>query len=140
MQTLRGQESATGWEVAAIVREEVQVVTALTGGRWTLEVPTEGPAFLSIRRRDALRHFLAEALMNTWKHAGVAVGELELRRQQDEIVLGISDRGCGFDPATSGDREAVAEHYGQQDQGGRQQGQGDLAGGAGRSAVDLSPG
>lgn len=107
VKALRGQEAARGWEVAAVVREEVQLVTALTGGRWTLEVATEEPVFFSVRRRDALRHFLAEALMNTWKHAGVAVGEVELRQRQDEIVLGISDRGCGFDPATSGERGTV---------------------------------
>lgn len=110
VKALRGQESATGWEVGAIVREEVQLVTALTGGRWTLEVSAEEPAFLSARRRDALRHFLAEALMNTWKHAGVATGEVELRQRQGEIVLDVSDRGCGFDPATSGDSGTVGLH------------------------------
>ncbi len=103
VKALRGQESTTGWEVSAIVREEIQIVTALTGSHWTLEVSLEEPAFLSAQRRDALRHFLAEALMNAWKHAGVAAGEVELRQRQDEIVLGVSDRGCGFDPATSGE-------------------------------------
>lgn len=110
VKALRGQESATGWEVGAIVREEIQLVTALTGGHWTLEVAAEEPVFLSARRRDALRHFLAEALMNTWKHAGVAVGEVELHQQQDAIVLGVSDRGCGFDPATSGECGTVGLH------------------------------
>lgn len=108
--TLRSQELARGWEVAAIIREEIQLVTTLTGSHWTLEVSMGGLAFLSTQRRDALRHFLVEALMNTWKHAGVAVGKVELRQQQDEIVLSISDRGCGFDPATSGDHEAVGLH------------------------------
>lgn len=110
VKALRGQESAAGWEVGAIVREEIQLVTALTGGRWTLEVFLEEPVFLSVQRRDSLRHFLVEALMNTWKHAGVVTGDVELRQRQDEIVLDVSDRGCGFDPATSGDSGTVGLH------------------------------
>ncbi len=110
VKTLRGQELATGWEVAAIVREEVQLVTALTGSHWTLEVFMADPVFLSAQRRDALRHFLAEALMNTWKHAGVVAGEVELRQRQDEIVLGVVDRGCGFDPATLDAQASLGLH------------------------------
>lgn len=110
VKALRGQESVTAWKVDAIVREEIQLVTALTGGHWTLDISMAEPAFLSSRRRDALRHFLAEALMNTWKHAGVAAGEVELRQGQDEIMLGIADRGCGFDPATSGECGTVGLH------------------------------
>ena len=83
--------------------------TALTGSHWTLEDSTGG-AGIPCSAANALRHFLAEALMNTWKHAGMAAGEVELRQQQDEIVLGISDPGCGFDPATSGDHGTVGLH------------------------------
>jgi len=110
VKALRSQEAAAGWEVAAIAREEVQLMTALTGSHWTLEVCMGGAVFLSAQRRDALRHFLAEALMNAWKHAGVAAGEVELRQQRDEIVLGISDQGCGFDPTTSGECGTVGLH------------------------------
>lgn len=110
VKTLRGQESAVGWEVGAIVREEVQLVETLTGGHWALDVSVEDSTFLSPQYRDALRHFLTEALMNTWKHAGVATGAVELCQQQNEIVLGISDRGCGFDPTTSDAHGTVGLH------------------------------
>ncbi|MDG4595247.1 MAG: hypothetical protein P9F75_06080 [Candidatus Contendobacter sp.] len=110
VKTLLDQESAPAWEVDAIVREEIRLVTALTGGHWTLDVSMTEPTFLSTRHRDALRHFLAEALMNTWKHAGVAAGEVELRQGQNEIMLAIADRGCGFDPATSGNQGTVGLH------------------------------
>ena len=37
--------------------------------------------------------------MNTWKHAGVATGTLELESAAGEVVITIRDQGRGFDPA-----------------------------------------
>jgi len=100
VEALQGQKQAAGYEVVATVREEIQLVEALTNCRWTLVVSEAEEIGLSARQRDALRSFLSEALMNTWKHAGVAVGTIELKRLRGEVVITIADQGRGFDPAT----------------------------------------
>jgi signal transduction histidine kinase len=40
-----------------------------------------------------------EALRNVVKHSGAAEVKVELTRDGDQIDLGISDAGAGFDPA-----------------------------------------
>ena len=100
----------TGWSVADIVREEIQLLEILTGSHWKPVLFDEGNTDLSLRQRDALRHFLSEALMNTWKHAGVTAGTVELRRQHDEFVLGVCDHGCGFDPEATGTLATLGLH------------------------------
>jgi signal transduction histidine kinase len=98
VKALRCQEQAASLELAAIVQEEIQIVEALTGCRWTLVTAEEEKTNLFLRQRDTLRPFLSEALMNIWKHAGVTVGTIELKRQQDEVVVIVADQGQGFDP------------------------------------------
>jgi signal transduction histidine kinase len=99
--TLQGQEQAASFELAAIAREEIQLVEALTGCCWTLVTSEEEKTSLSLRQRDGLRPFLSEALMNTWKHSGVAAGTVELKRRHGEVIVIIADRGRGFDPPAS---------------------------------------
>ena len=108
----QGQQHSqpTGWSVADIVREEIQLMDILTGSHWKPMLFDEGKTDISLRQRDALRHFLSEALMNTWKHAGVAAGTVELRRQHDEFVLGVCDHGCGFDPEATGTLATLGLH------------------------------
>lgn len=98
VKTLQGQEQPASLDLAAIVREEIQLIEALTDCRWTLVTAEEVKTNLSLRQRDALRPFLSEALMNIWKHAGVNAGTIELKRQQDEVVVIVADQGRGFDP------------------------------------------
>ncbi len=98
VKTLRSQEQAASLELTALVQEGIQLVEALTECRWTLITSEKEKTSLSLRQRDALRPFLSEALMNIWKHAGVAVGTIELKHQQDGIIVIVADQGQGFDP------------------------------------------
>lgn len=98
VKTLEAQEQPASLELADIAREEIQLVEALTGCCWTLVTSDEEKTSLSLRQRDALRPFLSEALMNTWKHAGVAAGTIELKRHHGEVIVIVADQGRGFDP------------------------------------------
>jgi signal transduction histidine kinase len=48
---------------------------------------------------QALYHIAEEALNNALKHAGATTTRVELRREDGELLLSVSDDGCGFDPA-----------------------------------------
>jgi signal transduction histidine kinase len=104
------QGQPAGWSVADIVREEIRLMEILTGSHWKPVLFDEGKTALSLRQRDALRHFVSEALMNAWKHAGVADGTVELRLRHDEFVLGVCDHGCGFDPEAAGTLATLGLH------------------------------
>jgi signal transduction histidine kinase len=59
-----------------------------------LTVPTELP-FLPESHRLALYRCAQEALTNVQRHAQANVVEMELRQEQDEIVLCVQDDGIG---------------------------------------------
>jgi signal transduction histidine kinase len=48
---------------------------------------------------QALYHIAEEALNNALKHATATTTRVELRREEGELLLSVSDDGCGFDPA-----------------------------------------
>jgi signal transduction histidine kinase len=45
-----------------------------------------------------------EALHNCVKHAGASAATVSLDGRADELVLTVTDDGCGFDPAAGGVR------------------------------------
>jgi signal transduction histidine kinase len=44
-----------------------------------------------------------ELLVNVFKHAHVPAAKVALRRKGEWLVVEVSDRGVGFDPASSGE-------------------------------------
>ena len=124
VKALRGGKQAASHELVATIRDEIRLVESLTGCRWELVTTKHEKVVLSIRQRDALRSFVSEALMNTWKHAGVASGSVELERAGPEVVVAIRDRGRGFDPAASGAPDSLglkSLHFRAQELGGQLQ-------------------
>ena len=110
VRTLQGQEPAAHFELAAMVREEIQLVEALTACRWTLTAAEAANISLTLRQRDTLRSLLSEALMNAWKHAGVTTGTIELQRHQGEITVIVADQGRGFDPTAPAAPATLGRH------------------------------
>jgi signal transduction histidine kinase len=71
-----------------------------------IEVSLRAPESLRPQRFDddiegAAYFFVTEALANTLKHADASRVEVTLAREGDVIQLGVTDDGCGFDPATA---------------------------------------
>jgi signal transduction histidine kinase len=97
VKALRGNMPTESCELVAVVREGIGIVEDMTGGRWALARRISEKTILSLRQRDALRSFLFEALMNSWKHSGVFAGTIALTRSDDEVVVVIADEGRGFD-------------------------------------------
>jgi len=52
------------------------------------------PAFEMIILR-----IVQEALNNVWRHSGVSTAAVSVEQQGDQLLLTISDKGAGFDPA-----------------------------------------
>ena len=53
-----------------------------------------------------------ELLINVGKHAGAGRAEVDLRRVGDEIVITVSDDGCGFDPGKPLDPDNIEGGFG----------------------------
>ncbi|MCB9087063.1 MAG: PAS domain S-box protein [Calditrichae bacterium] len=53
-----------------------------------------------------------ELLINVGKHAGAGRAEVDLRRVGDEIVITVSDDGCGFDPGKPLDPDNLEGGFG----------------------------
>ena len=51
--------------------------------------------------KEALYRVVQEALHNTAKHARAHTVEIALTTEAQELVLSVSDDGCGFDPTAS---------------------------------------
>jgi signal transduction histidine kinase len=49
----------------------------------------------------AVYRIIQEALHNIVKHASAGIVGVQARRQEDRLVIEISDDGCGFDPTAS---------------------------------------
>ncbi len=60
---------------------------------------TEEALALPPEMERALYHIAEEGLNNALKHAMATTARVELRREDGELVLSVSDDGCGFDPA-----------------------------------------
>ncbi|MFP4345078.1 MAG: GAF domain-containing protein [Anaerolineales bacterium] len=73
-----------------LVEQRAGLETSLTAEE-ALALPTE--------MERALYHIAEEGLNNALKHAMATTARVELRREGEEIVLSVSDDGCGFDPA-----------------------------------------
>jgi signal transduction histidine kinase len=98
VKALRGQMRTEICDLVAVTREGIGIVEDMTGCYWALAMKINEKTTLPIRQRDALRSFLFEALMNTWKHSGVSAGIISLQRSGDEVVIVVADNGRGFDP------------------------------------------
>jgi signal transduction histidine kinase len=84
--------------VVEIVKEEAKIAEAMTGFSWRVVV-CSGDLSVSGKAKLALRRFVSEVFMNSWKHSGVTDGTVEIRQSGTEIVIMLSDRGRGFNRA-----------------------------------------
>ncbi len=57
--------------------------------------------------QDVMQRVLSEGLSNIARHAGAAFVTIEVKQTEDEIMLEISDDGCGFNPDN-----VLSGHYG----------------------------
>jgi signal transduction histidine kinase len=64
--------------------------------------------------RRTMYRMAQEALANSARHSGASSARLCLNVAQDQVYLDISDRGRGFDPATTLARVSNREHFGLQ--------------------------
>jgi signal transduction histidine kinase len=89
--------------VKTLVREEAKIVENMTGFSCNILFHNELPA-APIRVKDPLRRFLAEALMNAWKHSGKMNCVIEVGHVNGFIQVAIVDQGKGFTLSEQDDR------------------------------------
>lgn len=81
-----------------VLRQVVQAHEARSGTTVALEVRPPLPA-LEQAERIALYRFVQEALNNATRHGGGVAQAVAAEVAEDELVVRVSDRGGGFDPA-----------------------------------------
>jgi signal transduction histidine kinase len=68
------------------------------------QLQTEGDCQLPAALEEVLYAVAQEALNNALKHAGARSVRVSLFGQTERLTLVVEDDGCGFDPATAGER------------------------------------
>jgi signal transduction histidine kinase len=97
---LRAPTTAGESGLAAAVREHAAVVAEREGIAVRVSVPEE-PLLLSVPAEDELFRVIAEALINSVRHAQATMVEIAMTvpDDRDELLVTITDNGIGFDPA-----------------------------------------
>ena len=72
----------------------------------TLREPA-GPLALGLDQALAAYRITQEALRNVARHAGNPAVELSVEAGQSATVLRVADHGCGFNPASAGERAGL---------------------------------
>lgn len=78
----------------------LQLRLAAVEGRTDTHVQLVADELLQLtqEQESALYRIALEALNNSMRHANASQVSVLLRREQDEVLLEVSDDGCGFDP------------------------------------------
>jgi len=84
--------------IAALLHATAERLRSLTTAEIDIDVEGVGP--LSPEMESGLCAIACEALTNAVKHSAAEHVSVRLRRNQDNVVLEISDDGIGFDPDT----------------------------------------
>ena len=74
----------------------------------TLQLDLVPGVKVSAAREDALVRIACEAVANAARHSGAGEVNLKLERDGPRVRLLVSDKGCGFDPARTGEGFGLA--------------------------------
>jgi PAS domain S-box-containing protein len=127
---LRTSTFRDGADLYSLIRDALQYFRHETGIDAELLMPDGARPELDQNETNQLFRIVQEALVNIRKHANATQVTVSLRRQDDNLVMTITDDGQGFDP------NAVAEsnHFGLRIMGDRAQSLGGWCG------VEAAPG
>src|SRR5258706_3604852 len=92
---LRPESLAAEGVIAALTR---QLAVLRTRYKPSVDAELDHEPMLPLEHKQALYRIAQEALHNIVKHAGASRVILRLARQDDELILEVSDDGKGFDP------------------------------------------
>jgi signal transduction histidine kinase len=97
-------------EVLAQIRHETAGRLEQAGIALAWSSEDEGPddaAPLPSALIHTLRSVLREAVSNILKHAGATRVRIEARRERADLIVEVSDDGCGFDPSVPRDGQGI---------------------------------
>ena len=70
------------------------------------------PKVLEYGLRSFVFQAVRELLMNVAKHAGIFSARVDLKREGGQLVITVTDKGCGFDPVAVESRKARSGGFG----------------------------
>lgn len=83
----------------------VERLVAEVGDNHLLELKLEAGTMIGVRLPEpvetAIYRIVQEAMANIIRHSGARRATIEMRYENEELMLRVSDDGCGFDPENS---------------------------------------
>ncbi len=85
----------SSFDLAGLVQDEIKIFRETTRFLWHLE-NEYGEVMLPFGMKQSVHQFVSECFLNAWKHSGALMGTVQIKKENEKVVMVISEKGKGF--------------------------------------------